>query len=181
MVSTDFISRQQENLVDNQKCQAGFRPLCNKILLFHEEHVVLLFLHWSNRWQHKYRSLAIIISSFFFQPIFWTRFIFIIHRKHVLYGMPYLLTYSNMHARMNITSLDWFIIMQSYSNEALSIIVTSAVELKLARLLQLNKCETDPYFLQNFQCTTMFMSAFCQTCELNTEHEIVFVLISVDS
>ena len=23
-------------------------------------------------------------------------------------------------------------------------------------LLQLNKCKTDPYFLQNFQCTTMF-------------------------
>ena len=34
MFSTDFIFRQQENLVDNQKCQAGFRRLCNKILLF---------------------------------------------------------------------------------------------------------------------------------------------------
>ena len=34
MFSTDFIFRQQENLVDNQKCQAGFRPLCNKILLW---------------------------------------------------------------------------------------------------------------------------------------------------
>ena len=33
MFSTDFIFRQQENLVDNQKCQAGFRPLCNKMLL----------------------------------------------------------------------------------------------------------------------------------------------------
>ena len=32
MFSTDFIFRQQENLVDNQKCQAGFRTLCNKIL-----------------------------------------------------------------------------------------------------------------------------------------------------
>ena len=32
MFSTDFIFRQKENLVDNQKCQAGFRPLCNKIL-----------------------------------------------------------------------------------------------------------------------------------------------------
>ena len=31
MFSTDFIFRQQENLVDNQKCQAGFRPLFNKI------------------------------------------------------------------------------------------------------------------------------------------------------
>ena len=33
MFSADFIFRQQESLVDNQKCQAGFRPLCNKILL----------------------------------------------------------------------------------------------------------------------------------------------------
>ena len=33
MFSTDFIFRQQENPVDNQKCQAGFSPLCNKILL----------------------------------------------------------------------------------------------------------------------------------------------------
>ena len=32
MFSTDFIFRQQENLDDNQKLQAGFRPLCNKIL-----------------------------------------------------------------------------------------------------------------------------------------------------
>jgi hypothetical protein len=29
--STDCIFRQQGNLVDNQKYQAGFRPLCNKI------------------------------------------------------------------------------------------------------------------------------------------------------
>ena len=34
MFSTDFIFRQQEFFVDNQKCQAGFRPLCNKTLLF---------------------------------------------------------------------------------------------------------------------------------------------------
>ena len=33
MFSTDFIFRQQENFVDNQKCQAGFRPLCNKMPL----------------------------------------------------------------------------------------------------------------------------------------------------
>ena len=37
MFSTDFIFRQQENFVDNQKCQAGFRPLCNKILYFSEK------------------------------------------------------------------------------------------------------------------------------------------------
>ena len=37
MFSTDFIFRQQENLVDNQKCQAGFKPLCNKILFKYQE------------------------------------------------------------------------------------------------------------------------------------------------
>ena len=37
MFSTDFIFRQQENLVNNQKCQAGFRPLCNKILFLKRE------------------------------------------------------------------------------------------------------------------------------------------------
>ena len=31
LFSTYVIFSQQENLVDNQKCQAGFRPLCNKI------------------------------------------------------------------------------------------------------------------------------------------------------
>ena len=39
--------------------------------------------------------------------------------------------------------------------------------------VQLNKCETDPYFLQNFQCTTMFIYELCKISELNTEHEIV--------
>jgi len=48
-------------------------------------------------------------------------------------------------------------------------------------MVQLNKFETDPYFLQNLQFTTIVISAFCKICELNTEHEIVFVLISVDS
>ena len=52
---------------------------------------------------------------------------------------------------------------------------------ELILFIQLNKFETDPYFLQNFQCTTMFISAFCKICERNTEPEIVFVLISVDS
>ena len=28
--------------------------------------------------------------------------------------------------------------------------------------------------LQNFKCTTVFFSAFCKICELNTEREIVF-------
>ena len=35
MFSTDFIFRQQENLVDNQKGQAGFRPLRIKIPFMH--------------------------------------------------------------------------------------------------------------------------------------------------
>ena len=30
MFATDLIFKQQENLVDNQKCQAGFRTLCKK-------------------------------------------------------------------------------------------------------------------------------------------------------
>ena len=47
--------------------------------------------------------------------------------------------------------------------------------------VQLNKCGTDPYFLQNFQCTTIFILVLCKICELNTEREIVFALISVDS
>ena len=50
MFSTDFIFRQQENLVDNQKCWAGFRPLCNKILLSATSTQFSdffdLFLHW---------------------------------------------------------------------------------------------------------------------------------------
>ena len=33
MFSTDFIFRQQKNLVHNQKCQTGFMPLCNKKLI----------------------------------------------------------------------------------------------------------------------------------------------------
>ena len=43
-------------------------------------------------------------------------------------------------------------------------------------LLQLNKYETDPYFLQNFQSNTtvcLIIHAFCKVCE----REIVFVLI----
>ena len=36
MFSTDFIFRQQENLVDNQKCKAGFRPLCKKNTIEHK-------------------------------------------------------------------------------------------------------------------------------------------------
>ena len=47
MFSTDFIFRQQENLVDNKKCQAGFRPLCNKILLLY----FILFYYTENHAQ----------------------------------------------------------------------------------------------------------------------------------
>ena len=43
MFSTDFIFRQQENLVDNQKYQAGFRPLCNKILLSANDFYMVFF------------------------------------------------------------------------------------------------------------------------------------------
>ena len=45
MISTDFIFRQQENLVDNQKCRAGFRPLYNKILFkIHSLHIEIFCL-----------------------------------------------------------------------------------------------------------------------------------------
>ena len=40
--------------------------------------------------------------------------------------------------------------------------------------VQLNKCETGPYFLQNFQCNTMFISVFCKSFEpMLCEPEIV--------
>ena len=40
--------------------------------------------------------------------------------------------------------------------------------------LQLNKCETGPYFFQNFQFTTIFISVFCKSCEpMLCEPEIV--------
>ena len=54
MFSTDFILRQQENLVDNYQCQAGFRPLLmqqNTISTYHiypflgEHHNALLMKH----------------------------------------------------------------------------------------------------------------------------------------
>ena len=35
--------------------------------------------------------------------------------------------------------------------------------------VQLNEYETDQYFLQTFQCTTLLIHAFCKICE----HEIV--------
>ena len=43
MFSTDFIFRQQINLVDNQKCQSGFRPLC-------KYHSWITFTHRIKMW-----------------------------------------------------------------------------------------------------------------------------------
>ena len=42
-------------------------------------------------------------------------------------------------------------------------------EMIILIIIQLNKYETGLYFLQNFQCTTMLIPAFCKICE----HEIV--------
>ena len=61
MFSTDFIFRQQENLVDNQKCLAGFRLLCNKIL------IVLT----KKKLQIKIKSVNIEICSL--EIVFWVR------------------------------------------------------------------------------------------------------------
>jgi hypothetical protein len=41
--------------------------------------------------------------------------------------------------------------------------------------VQLNKCETHLYFLQNFQCTTILIYSFCKSCEYGCELKIVFV------
>ena len=62
MFSTDFILRQQENFVDNQKCQAGFRPLCNKILFLSFKSVLWVFL---GNWEipHFSRSTSFHIPS----------------------------------------------------------------------------------------------------------------------
>ena len=46
MFSTDFIFRQQEHLVDNQICQAGFMPLCNKILIGPYLRVHIIYHNW---------------------------------------------------------------------------------------------------------------------------------------
>ena len=53
------------------------------------------------------------------------------------------------------------------------------VDLVKMESVQLNKCETDPCFLQTFRCRTMFISVFCKICDLNTEREIVFVFCNV--
>ena len=43
-------------------------------------------------------------------------------------------------------------------------------------MVKLNKYETDLYFLQNFQCMTMLILAFCKICE----HEIVLKNFAAD-
>ena len=71
MFSTDFIFRQQENLVDNQKCQAGFRQLCNKILKYEFISVVMNHnmlnyseLHFSEGTSFKIHTLDRLSQSF---------------------------------------------------------------------------------------------------------------------
>jgi hypothetical protein len=51
MFSTEFIFRQKENIVDNQKCQAGFRPLCNKIPLIDPTGLLCLILGLLALWK----------------------------------------------------------------------------------------------------------------------------------
>ena len=55
MFSKNFIFRQQENLVDNQKCQAGFRSLCNKILLFQIQFHMIFLIIWIVMLQKMYK------------------------------------------------------------------------------------------------------------------------------
>ena len=73
MFSTDFIFRQQENLVDNQKCQAGFRPLCNKILLLCAimfDFVIIWFTLTQNFWYLKSNKLPIFFWDW--RLFFWS-------------------------------------------------------------------------------------------------------------
>ena len=45
--------------------------------------------------------------------------------------------------------------------------------------LQLNKRETGPYFLQNFQCTTMFICAYCRIVNWTLNVKVFLQLMSV--
>ena len=68
MFSTDFIFRQQENLVDNQKCQAGFRPLCNKILLLSAKKEFLpLICYLIHPSSHLHRNNGVVILQFYYK------------------------------------------------------------------------------------------------------------------
>ena len=54
MFSTDLFLGKQENLVENQKCQAGFRPLCNEILFFRVD--------WEFEMSHKFARVSFEIQ-----------------------------------------------------------------------------------------------------------------------
>ena len=79
MFLTDFIFRQQENLADNQKCQAGSRPLCNKILFLTswcKAHKREVGPHWRapvhphqlSKWQVSLQSLWLRIPYLGIKP-----------------------------------------------------------------------------------------------------------------
>ena len=74
MFSTDFIFRQQKNLVDNQKFQAGFRPLCNKILflsVISNKFQVILSIHDLSKYVGIYiHTLKITCLRCFFFDIY---------------------------------------------------------------------------------------------------------------
>ena len=63
MFPTDIIFRQQENLVDNQKCQARFRPLCNKIQLCTRVRKSMTTQMFVKFWFHERKNSVSISSS----------------------------------------------------------------------------------------------------------------------
>ena len=68
MFSTDFIFRQQKNLVDNQKCQAGFRQLCNKILFLLRLSMEIRLFESLNHQEDNLKVWLLIKSVFYIVP-----------------------------------------------------------------------------------------------------------------
>ena len=76
----------------------------------------------------------------------------------------------------------WFISFGQWATQVkqlgikLLILTKNSWFLYVFLVVQLNKCETGPYFLQYFQCTTMFISVFCKSCKTICKPEITPVL-----
>ena len=65
MFSSDFIFRQQENLVDNQKCQAGFRPVQQNTISYRHIHNASQEYFWSKNFQISCTGSKVPFGQFF--------------------------------------------------------------------------------------------------------------------
>ncbi len=73
---------------------------------------------------------------------------------------------------MQVWQLFWSLMLNSFWHVLCSVtknLFSKSITGVLTSEVQLNKYETDPYFLQNFQCRTMFIYAYCKFCELNQD------------